>query len=205
MWSRALARSFSATTISTCPVAPTSGSRVGMSLLREKQLEFADAAGDVVAGLLPVGLGEQLAGGALRHRHQRLQLDLERIAGRDEVGEGLLQVLLAHLLAAVGHGPELGAHQRGLQIGSAHFRQVGRQHLAQIAVELHPRLLRHGAHQLEPLVVGLWIEEREVRSEEHTSELQSLAYLVCRLLLEKKKKKIITYFLLKKKKKINKL
>src|SRR2546425_2826084 len=29
----------------------------------------------------------------------------------------------------------------------------------------------------------------EVRSEEHTSELQSLAYLVCRLLLEKKKKK----------------
>src|SRR2546425_6295613 len=28
---------------------------------------------------------------------------------------------------------------------------------------------------------------REVRSEEHTSELQSLAYLVCRLLLEKKK------------------
>src|SRR2546425_12301289 len=28
-----------------------------------------------------------------------------------------------------------------------------------------------------------------VRSEEHTSELQSLAYLVCRLLLEKKKKR----------------
>src|SRR2546425_3312207 len=30
-----------------------------------------------------------------------------------------------------------------------------------------------------------------LRSEEHTSELQSLAYLVCRLLLEKKKKKDI--------------
>src|SRR2546425_6709871 len=30
---------------------------------------------------------------------------------------------------------------------------------------------------------------RDRRSEEHTSELQSLAYLVCRLLLEKKKKK----------------
>src|SRR2546425_1659266 len=30
---------------------------------------------------------------------------------------------------------------------------------------------------------------RAARSEEHTSELQSLAYLVCRLLLEKKKKK----------------
>src|SRR2546423_3394249 len=32
---------------------------------------------------------------------------------------------------------------------------------------------------------------RRSRSEEHTSELQSLAYLVCRLLLEKKKKYIV--------------
>src|SRR5438045_6212242 len=31
------------------------------------------------------------------------------------------------------------------------------------------------------------------RSEEHTSELQSLRHLVCRLLLEKKKKKIKKY------------
>src|SRR2546425_3787427 len=31
-------------------------------------------------------------------------------------------------------------------------------------------------------------DEARARSEEHTSELQSLAYLVCRLLLEKKKK-----------------
>src|SRR2546425_2148715 len=34
-----------------------------------------------------------------------------------------------------------------------------------------------------------WEPEDGPRSEEHTSELQSLAYLVCRLLLEKKKKK----------------
>src|SRR3712207_7188227 len=33
---------------------------------------------------------------------------------------------------------------------------------------------------------------REERSEEHTSELQSRQYLVCRLLLEKKKKKTTT-------------
>src|SRR5215203_4680310 len=39
------------------------------------------------------------------------------------------------------------------------------------------------------------------RSEEHTSELQSRQYLVCRLLLEKKKKKIITLYIIKKKKK----
>src|SRR2546425_5576262 len=35
----------------------------------------------------------------------------------------------------------------------------------------------------------LLLRELVARSEEHTSELQSLAYLVCRLLLEKKKKK----------------
>src|SRR3712207_8138039 len=35
----------------------------------------------------------------------------------------------------------------------------------------------------------------ELRSEEHTSELQSRQYLVCRLLLEKKKKIITTYVL----------
>src|SRR5437762_6946898 len=36
---------------------------------------------------------------------------------------------------------------------------------------------------------GIPIEKaREIRSEEHTSELQSPMYLVCRLLLEKKKK-----------------
>src|SRR5205823_8387636 len=34
---------------------------------------------------------------------------------------------------------------------------------------------------------------RVPRSEEHTSELQSLAYLVCRLLLEKKKRTKITF------------
>src|SRR2546425_7057974 len=37
----------------------------------------------------------------------------------------------------------------------------------------------------------LFERAKAVRSEEHTSELQSLAYLVCRLLLEKKKKDLI--------------
>src|SRR2546425_1872113 len=35
--------------------------------------------------------------------------------------------------------------------------------------------------------IELAVAEHGPRSEEHTSELQSLAYLVCRLLLEKKK------------------
>src|SRR2546425_6825047 len=41
----------------------------------------------------------------------------------------------------------------------------------------------------EGLRLGPGGAHRLLRSEEHTSELQSLAYLVCRLLLEKKKKK----------------
>src|SRR5258705_8694023 len=41
----------------------------------------------------------------------------------------------------------------------------------------------------------LALEAKDLRSEEHTSELQSLRHLVCRLLLEKKKKNITTSFL----------
>jgi len=49
-----------------------------------------------------------------------------------------------------------------------------------------------GRQQLIGIVVsvssGSSLEKKKLkRSEEHTSELQSLAYLVCRLLLEKKK------------------
>src|SRR3712207_7712567 len=41
---------------------------------------------------------------------------------------------------------------------------------------------------LVPFCMGMRVAMRMVRSEEHTSELQSRQYLVCRLLLEKKKK-----------------
>src|SRR3712207_7415994 len=37
------------------------------------------------------------------------------------------------------------------------------------------------------VISGACMSERTLRSEEHTSELQSRQYLVCRLLLEKKK------------------
>src|SRR3712207_7335470 len=43
--------------------------------------------------------------------------------------------------------------------------------------------------------LGLDLEPEEVRSEEHTSELQSRQYLVCRLLLEKKKKSSLSVLL----------
>src|ERR1035438_10648237 len=61
--------------------------------------------------------------------------------------------------------------------------------------------------QVQPQVVGRSIQDGQVttvflapryvtaiRSEEHTSELQSLRHLVCRLLLEKKKHRVTTQY-----------
>src|SRR3712207_7629039 len=52
----------------------------------------------------------------------------------------------------------------------------------------------HVRREEVPLLVVARGRERDiVRSEEHTSELQSRQYLVCRLLLEKKKNNKINY------------
>src|SRR3989441_4046584 len=51
-----------------------------------------------------------------------------------------------------------------------------------------PELRRKFRGTPEQVIAYFTLVAAEVRSEEHTSELQSLAYLVCRLLLEKKKK-----------------
>src|SRR5205823_14708057 len=57
-----------------------------------------------------------------------------------------------------------------------------------IADRRHCRqLVSRGYRALDPFGAA----QGQTRSEEHTSELQSLAYLVCRLLLEKKKKIIM--------------
>src|SRR2546425_3470344 len=70
---------------------------------------------------------------------------------------------------------------------------------------VRPRLIQLGGKAADPFfgfVIFLFAGQQVPhaidlrRSEEHTSELQSLAYLVCRLLLEKKKKILvdITYY-----------
>src|SRR3712207_7028313 len=56
-------------------------------------------------------------------------------------------------------------------------------YLTQDGLAVYERLARAHARVSERLLAGL--DSRE-RSEEHTSELQSRQYLVCRLLLEKK-------------------
>src|SRR2546430_10195170 len=49
---------------------------------------------------------------------------------------------------------------------------------------------------VEALNGGTDTVKSSVRSEEHTSELQSQANLVCRLLLEKKKKTLLTHLVI---------
>src|SRR2546425_9770162 len=78
-------------------------------------------------------------------------------------------------------------------------------------LSLHDALPISHQHEL-PVAIHAWLDGRDTppqsglafmqelmdlvapygnrRSEEHTSELQSLAYLVCRLLLEKKNRKV---------------
>src|SRR3712207_6918951 len=62
--------------------------------------------------------------------------------------------------------------------------ELAPQHLVPLALQRMKVLTRDEALRAE---VQLVLEHLPVRSEEHTSELQSRQYLVCRLLLEKKK------------------
>src|SRR3712207_6887299 len=80
---------------------------------------------------------------------------------------------------------------RSLHDGRPTVARVGRDvDLAAGRAEVDPARIEgidgHGVAQHVHVAVAL---RQPLRSEEHTSELQSRQYLVCRLLLEKKKKK----------------
>src|SRR3712207_8822815 len=68
---------------------------------------------------------------------------------------------------------------------------------SELAINHRPRKFGHSKYGLRRFVKGFldlltvkFLTGFGQRSEEHTSELQSRQYLVCRLLLEKKKNKI---------------
>src|SRR2546422_8240324 len=75
---------------------------------------------------------------------------------------------------------------RSLRAGIGEPALVGARAAAEIE---HARVLQRergvGQHRTQH---ALALKDARVRSEEHTSELQSRLHLVCRLLLEKKKK-----------------
>src|SRR5260370_30100833 len=58
-------------------------------------------------------------------------------------------------------------------------------HLHRMLQKVNVSLRHHGREATKPAVID---QDSVIRSEEHTSELQSHLNLVCRLLLEKKKK-----------------
>src|SRR2546425_4970799 len=76
-------------------------------------------------------------------------------------------------------------------------RSSSKTHIDQVALILHRRVYALGDRKIGSsfrslpeytVAPQICTRSHSTRSEEHTSELQSLAYLVCRLLLEKKKK-----------------
>src|SRR3712207_7929725 len=73
-----------------------------------------------------------------------------------------------------------------VKLGVALFVGKGSTSVLKITLSQRARFLCEGCPPR--LQCSLWLQ----RSEEHTSELQSRQYLVCRLLLEKKKTNIYT-------------
>src|SRR2546422_644071 len=83
------------------------------------------------------------------------------------------------------HHPE-GAPQRGVAHGSTSAPAASTASCSAISSSSRPRV--SGMLRATRKMHGIWMTmSRLMRSEEHTSELQSRLHLVCRLLLEKKK------------------
>src|SRR5690349_3210960 len=97
--------------------------------------------------------------------------------------------------------PEEKEREMTIDLGFAHLKLPDGQQVSIVDVPGHERFIKNmlagvGGIDLALLVIaadeGVMPQTREhlaIRSEEHTSELQSRRDLVCRLLLEKKKKK----------------
>src|SRR2546425_10300670 len=105
---------------------------------------------------------------ALRWPRRPAQVQGVQPAGHDRYRQalGVCRVIFLAKVAEIPDGARKLIQVNGISV--ALFRQEGRFYALNNACP----------HRQGPLI----------RSEEHTSELQSLAYLVCRLLLEKKKK-----------------
>src|SRR5205814_6881059 len=108
-------------------------------------------------------------------------------------GRGLVQHLRAAELHHVVLAPHLCPSQRLSERLAFQVRNRGRglgreKYLIPHVRHHHPdgEPLTHRGHATSTVASSGRVERK--RSEEHTSELQSLRHLVCRLLLEKKKK-----------------
>src|SRR2546425_7368365 len=100
--------------------------------------------------------------------------------GPSSNGKAILTTVIALLVLAAGSFLAI----------SSQFRSVGKLVAGVLLIGAAAWIPLQGWPALgKTLLAYGYLARVPVRSEEHTSELQSLAYLVCRLLLEKKKKK----------------
>src|SRR5258705_5079402 len=110
------------------------------------------------------------------------------MVGTDPVGLGLV----ASLARPGGNVTGLSYFNEAIIAKRLQFLKELVPELARVAVLRNPIVAAHATFWQETEVaarkLGVALQPLE-RSEEHTSELQSLRHLVCRLLLEKKKKK----------------
>src|ERR1039458_10400583 len=84
---------------------------------------------------------------------------------------------------------QLASQHRVHPVQIGHWRKAAIEQMAELFVDGRKRKPRDGEVEKEALFEEIGRLKVELdRSEEHTSELQSLRHLVCRLLLEKKKK-----------------
>src|ERR1035437_10309792 len=148
------------------PVRPQPGgvAGVGQNLVNWSDAEWRSAPGSVAVAVEP--------GGGLLHSQRAGRPVAFQVNGVDEFDglsfDGVNGELLLDLLSAA--------------FGFANF--VAKRRCCPIPEALLGRFAHRTRRVLTNLTRGVLIEDR---SEEHTSELQSRQYLVCRLLLEKKK------------------
>src|SRR5687767_5780934 len=120
-------------------------------------------------------LGEESASGTDFLAGVAREWEASTAAAKDA---GARVVLLRTGIVLSPHGGALERLLPPFRLGVGGPIGTGRQWMSWIALDDHVNAMEHAL-----ATTGL-----HGRSEEHTSELQSLAYLVCRLLLEKKKK-----------------
>src|SRR2546425_7985350 len=121
------------------------------------------------------GLDQDVARQDLRRLRALHLNDVEAELGAHHVGDGARPQAERDVLELLDHHAAAEPPQRAALLPRDAVRRVLLRYVGKPGPAGPPQRRDEGVPQLQ-------------RSEEHTSELQSLAYLVCRLLLEKKKK-----------------